>query len=111
MSAKSPFGCCDQLQAAKLGRVAQEGEVVLAAPASFELRGVREEQARLTDEVERDVREPEVLFEGRRMPDPPRELLAQDEARVRQAQHVLRRGARTECGRGRHSVFTSSGMS
>ena len=64
---------------------------------------MREQEPRLPEQVERDVGEPEVLLERRRVPDPFAEPLREHEVRVGEPQHVA--AVR------RHSVFTSSGMS
>ncbi len=93
----------DERQVEVLRFLAQVCELVLAAAAALELPGMREQQPRLPEQVERHVGEPEVLLERRRVPDPFAEPLREHEVRVGEPQDVapVRR----------HSVFTSSGMS
>ena len=64
---------------------------------------MREQQARLPEQVERHIREPEVFLERGRMPDPFAEPLREHEIRVREPED--------KAPVRRHSVFTSSGMS
>ena len=75
-------------QVHELGRVAQEGQLVLVAAAALELAGVGQQQARLADQIEREVGEPQVLFERRRVPDPFAEALAEHQRGIAEAQHV-----------------------
>ena len=97
---------------------AQEGQRILIAALALDLTGVGQEQPRLAHQVERGVREAEVLLERRRMADPLAQPLGEDQARIREPQHVAqpwrrlrstRRSRRRRCRA--HSVFTSSGMS
>ena len=80
--------------------------------------GVGQEQARLADQIERQVCKAQILFQLRRMPDPLAQALAEHEARIAEAQHVaqVRRAQRrvrlghrgSACA---HRFFTSSGIS
>ena len=101
----------------ELRRISQEGERVLVAPAAFELAGIREEQPRLADEIEREIGEPQVLLERRRMANPLSEALAEHKRGVGKAQDVdaarlLRRhtGRPGHRQRRAHRFLTSSGM-
>ena len=80
----------DQAQVQEVLRIAQESEIVFAAPAAFQLRGIRQQVARLAEQVEPDVGERQVLFERGRMTDPFAETLRQDQARVADAQRIAR---------------------
>src|SRR6188768_244050 len=93
----------DQRQVEVLRLLAPIRERILAATLALELARVRQEEPSLAEEVERDVREPEILLERRRVPDPFAEPLREHQVRVGQPQDVP--------ATGRQSVFTSSGMS
>ncbi len=91
---------------------AQQRELVLAAAATLDLAGVGEQQPRLTDQVERDIREPQVLLDRRRVPDPFAQALSEHQARVRRAAaDSAARPGRPHRRRRAHKVLTSSGMS
>ena len=102
---------------AELGRIAQVRERIFVAPRALDLPGIGEQQARLADEVQREVGEAEVLLEGRRVADPLPEPLSEHQARIREAQHVAEQvraagpvAPRGHCRRCAHRFFTSSGM-
>ena len=93
----------DERQVQVFGFLAQVRELVLAAATALERAGMREQQARLPEQVERHIREPEVFLERRSMADPFAEPLREHEVRVREPED--------KASVRRHSVFTSSGMS
>ena len=76
-------------------RIAQERELVLAAPDARRLRldilRVREPQPRLAQEVEADVGQRDVLLEDRPLADPLGQPLREHEAVVGEPQHVVER--------------------
>ena len=63
--------------------------MILVATSALELAGVREQQARLPEQIQRNIRQRQVLFEHRRMPAPFREPLAEDEGAVGEAEDVF----------------------
>jgi hypothetical protein len=79
----------DDREVAELGLVAQERELVLVAPPAFQSAGMREQQARLADQVQRDVRQRDVLLDHGPVAAPLGEPLPEDERRIRDAHHVL----------------------
>jgi hypothetical protein len=98
-----PVRLLGERQVAVLVLVAEIGQRILVAAAPLDFAGVRQQQARLADQVEREVGETEVLFERRRVPDPFAETLTEHEARVAETQQVLEQ-------RGVHRFLTSSGI-
>ena len=96
-----PVGQFDQRAVAELVVFAQVGKRVLVAAAALHLAGQRQPQPRLADQVERNVGRGDVFFEGRRVPEPLRQPLAEDQRVVTEAQE------RFEA----HMCFTSSGSS
>jgi len=116
-AAKVAVRLLGECQVEKLRRIAQKGKRVLVTPAALELPGVGEQQPRLPDQIERQVGEPQVLLQRRRVTDPLAQALPEHEARVSEAQHVanvrrlLRRIALVRrVGSRAHRFLTSSGM-
>ena len=109
VSAKSPFGCSASVGFKYSPLLAQERDLVLAAAASLDLAGICEQQPRLTDQVESDVGEPEILLERGRMTHPLAQPLAEHEGQIAEPQHVAIK--RDGLVRRAHRVFTSGGMS
>jgi hypothetical protein len=104
----------DERRIQVLAVLAQERDVILAAAAPLELAGIGQQQPRLTNEVEGDVGEPEILLERRRMTHPLAQPLAEHEREIAEPQHVSI--TREHLGRSgpvnrTHSVLTSGGMS
>jgi hypothetical protein len=103
-------------EVAELRHVAEIREAVLVAAPAFEPPGVREEHARLTDQIERDVGEGDVFFQDRPVAAPFGQALAEDKRAVAEAQQVVDvlRGACAaggHVGASHHMCFTSSGNS
>ena len=101
----------DQRRIQVFALLAQERDFVLAAAAALDLTRIGEEQPRLADEIQRNVGEPQILLERRRMADPFAEPLSEHQAEIAETQHIPVQQTR-DIGRGRaHRVLTSSGMS
>ena len=79
----------DEQQIAELGDVAEKREIIRAAPRAFERAATLEQQARLIEQVERDVAERELLLEHGRMAAPLRQSVAEHQAIVAQTKAVL----------------------
>ena len=62
---------------------------------------MREQQARLADQVERDVGERQVLLEDRAVPAPLRQALAEDQRVVGEAEDVVEVGVASVATEGR----------
>jgi hypothetical protein len=81
---------------------AQIGERILISPLGFNLARALQEQVRFANEVERDVRERDVLFENRTMSAPLAQPMAEDEPIVTEPKQVLEKVRaqenRTPCG-------------
>ncbi len=84
--------------------LAAHREIVFRAPFLLDLSCVSKQQARLSDEIERDVRQSKVFLERWRVAYPFAQPLAQHEARVGETQNVVQ-----VCGVA-HRFFTSSGI-
>src|SRR5258707_10315039 len=92
--------------------LAQVSELVFVAAATFDLAGVAQEQPCLTDQVERNIGEPQILFERGSVAHPFTQTLPQHQAQVTEPQHIAKQRLRAGLRRSRaHNVFTSSGMS
>ena len=106
----------DQAKIAELGRVTKEGKIVLSAPLSLDTARIRQQVPRLTDEIEADVGERQILLQRRRVSYPFTQTLGEDEAcvtelkRVAKQQRVRSVRRRRDCGGGTHRFFTSSGI-
>ena len=111
VTAKSPFGCSTSSTLRYSRGVAQIGERVLVAALALDRRRIGVERPRLADEVERDVRERDVLLEHRRVAAPFGQTMPEHERIVGEAQRVLHE--RRVGGRdgGHHMCPTSSGTS
>src|SRR4029079_12829003 len=72
----------DQLQIAKCAAIAQERELVLAAPralpCSFDLAGQTEPQAPLAEQIEPDIGHRDALFQDGSVTDPLAQSLRED---------------------------------
>src|SRR3984893_11153434 len=79
-----------ECQVGKLRRITQKGQRVLVTPAALELARVGEQQPRLSDQIEGEVGEPQVLLERRRVTHPLAEALPEHETRVTEAQNVVK---------------------
>ena len=97
----------DEQAVDELALVTHEGVVVLGAAGAVELGGARVHRARLAEQVERDVRQRDVVLERRRPRRPLREPVREHEAIVRDAQRVDGRRAGDHEG---HSCCTSFGI-
>jgi hypothetical protein len=75
----------DECRVQIVALVAQEGELILVVVLRALFAGQREHAARLADQVERHVRQRDVLFEDRRMPTPFAQALAKDQAGIADA--------------------------
>jgi hypothetical protein len=112
-SAEVAVGRLAQLQVRELALVAQEGKVVLGSSRAFDLSRVREQGARLPEQVECDVRERDVFFDLRSGRCPLPEPLREHEGVVTEPQCV----GRGCCGCERrwfcraHRCSTSAGTS
>ena len=107
-------GPLHQLHVEELVRVAQEGELVLVASIPADGDGVAIERTRLSDQVERDVGERNVLLQRRRATRPLGEAMPQHQRVVGEAQQVevVRIAEMRLPWRGlAHMCPTSSGMS
>src|SRR5712692_6020304 len=85
-------GLLDQQDVAEIVGVAQIGERILVAALALDRAGISVERARLADEVERDIAQRQLLLEQRRMADPFREAVAEDERVVGEPQRVREEG-------------------
>ena len=92
MRAAAPHRLLDQREVEVVTFLAQEGELVLVVPLPIELPGVREQRARLTQQVQREVGEGDVLLENGAVAAPFTQALGMDQAGVGQSQHVAHRG-------------------
>jgi len=68
-----------------LAMLAQKGDVILSASPAFDLARITQQQPRLTDQVESDIRQAQILFERRRMAHPFAEPLPEHQAQVTEA--------------------------
>src|SRR5580658_5418109 len=82
------IGLLDKRQIQKLPRVAQERELILRTTVPFKLTRVTEEEPRLANKIECDIRKPKVLLERRGMTHPFGKPLPENEARVGEPQHI-----------------------
>jgi hypothetical protein len=98
----------EQQQVGIGARVAQIGEIVLAAPGILHHGRVLVERARLPDIVERQIGERDVLLQRGRVPAPFRQAMADDERIVGKPQQVLKKWG---WGLVHHICPTSSGTS
>src|SRR6185437_4206758 len=82
-----------QHQVAEFTRIAQKGELVLAAPCSvatrFDFARVGEPEPRLAEEIEPDVGRRDVLLQHRPVADPFAQALREEQIAVGQAQQIL----------------------
>ena len=128
VSPKSPFGCSTSVGIEILALLAEKGEIVLRAAPALRLARIAQQQAGLSDEIERHVREPQILLEHGSMSDPLPEPLPENQAEIAEPQGVAAEQRMPPSGcavlrlddltahvrRDRlaaHNVFTSSGMS
>ena len=70
-------------------RLAEIRERIFAPSLSFDFAGELEEQRRLTDQVESDVRKRDILFENRPMPAPLRKTMTMYETIIAKAEEIL----------------------
>src|SRR5262249_55065478 len=98
----------DEQQIAIVAAVAQIREVVLAATEPLDAAGVLQQQARLTDQIEREVRERKILLGRRTVPAPLRQAMPEHEIRVAEPEQILEE---LRAGGSRSQRFsTSSGI-
>jgi hypothetical protein len=69
----------DQQKVVIVALAAQIGEIVLVAALALDLAGIGIERARLAEQVERDIRQRQILFQRRRMAAPFRQPVAENE--------------------------------
>jgi hypothetical protein len=111
-------GLFDQQEVPEIPGIAQEGEVIGAAPLPLDLSGQAQPHLRLADQVERGVGERDILLQHRRMTAPFADPVAEDQRVVPHPQEELEqvvirlvqrsgRRARTP----HHMCPASSGMS
>ena len=129
VSPKSPFGCSTSVGLRYSPCSRRKARSSSVRPAALHLARVAQQQAGLSDEIERHVGEPQILLEHGSMSDPFPEPLPENQAEIAEPQGVAaeRRHA-AERVRGwlrlddltahvrrdrlaAHNVFTSSGMS
>src|SRR4051794_35794016 len=79
----------DEQRVSELHGIAQIRECIGVAPLSLDLCRKPEQERRLADEVERDVRQRDVLLEDRRMAAPLGETMAEDEPIVAETKQIL----------------------
>jgi hypothetical protein len=108
---KSPFGSSTTVRLRNSGSRRRNASWSSSRPWPSSA-GVRQQQPRLSDQVERDVGERDVLLDHRAVAAPLRQPLAEDQRGVGQPQHILEvRGMRlrggTHCGT--YMWLTSSG--
>ncbi len=84
-----PVRQLDDERVAVVGRIAKIRERVLVAALRFRFAGPLQQQVRLAHEVERDVRERDVLLEDRPVPAPLAQPVAKHQAVVAVAEQVF----------------------
>src|SRR6185436_18743269 len=83
------LGTLDQPDVAKVALVAEVGQGVLVAAPALDLTGMGEQGAGLTELVEADVGERQVLLELRSAADPPAHPLGRDQRVVAETEDVV----------------------
>ena len=82
-------GLLDQQQVAEFVGIAMVGQPVFVAASAFELAGVGQPEARLADQVERDIGQRHVFFQRGTLAAQFGEALAQHEGGIGKAQQIL----------------------
>jgi hypothetical protein len=79
-----------QMHVAVIDRIAEIREIIFTASLTLSLTRQLQKKGCLADEIERDVRERDVLLENRTMPAPLRETMTEHESIVAKSEEVLK---------------------
>jgi hypothetical protein len=105
---KVAFRKLDNLKISKLDRFAKVGEGIRVPSLAFYFAGKAQIKRALSDQIERDVGERNVLLENRPVPAPLGESVPEHQTVVTQSQEILEQVRTASCGGVRFSVGSLS---